>query len=294
MPRRGGKYLPIQVGTDLPPMGFRRIQAANLSGWNGNPNDPQWRMLITEIAHLVRGADVMPPQPRRLTLHEQLVLWLRAHRQQATLLGFGAVALIAVLTAVWWYAVASAPRREAAAIMAGLGAPQAAMDRKVVGTISLDTVVADFNTHYVNEIKADGTYALSGEQIEDGANGADADGNFRNSGSSTGRVHTGTVQIIDATHFRANTSVYELVKPVLPPGQPNPSLLGTWTTSGNVSGQQWNWTWTSKTPGVYHFEGHFSDHGQIQFLQWSVDGDLIGHWLDRRRVLTQSSTPRMC
>jgi hypothetical protein len=53
--KEGGKYLPIQVGTDQPPMGFRRIQAANLSQWKGNAQDPQWRLLITEIAHLVRG-----------------------------------------------------------------------------------------------------------------------------------------------------------------------------------------------------------------------------------------------
>jgi hypothetical protein len=276
--KEAGKYLPIQVGTDQPPMGFRRIQAANLSQWHGNAQDPQWRLLITEISLLVRGAGMAVPIPRTLTLYEQLALWLRTHRQQATLLGFGAVALVAVMTAVWWYAVASAPRRAAAAFVAGLGAPQAAMDRNVVGTLSLDTVVADFNTHYVNKIKADGTYVLSGEQQEDGANGADADGNFRNTGSNTGRVHTGTVQIIDATHFRANTAVYELVKPVLPPGQPNPSLLGTWTTSGNVSGQQWNWTWSSTTPGVYHFEGHFADHGQINFANglWTATSLVSG------------------
>jgi hypothetical protein len=276
--KEAGKYLPIQVGTDQPPMGFRRIQAANLSQWNGNAQDPQWRLLITEISHLVRGAGTPAPIPRQLNLYERLLLWLRSHRQQATLLAFGAVALVAVLTAVWWYALASAPRREAAAVIAGLGAPQAAMDRKVVGTLTLDTVVADFNTHYVNVIKADGTYALTGEQEEDGANGADANGNFRNTGSNTGRVHTGSVQIIDATHFRANTSVYELVKPVLPPGQPNPSLLGTWTTSGNVSGQQWNWTWTSTTAGVYHFEGHFADHGQVNFANglWTATSLVTG------------------
>jgi hypothetical protein len=53
--KEGGKYLPIQVGTDQPPMGFRRIQAANLSQWKGNAQDPQWRLLITEIANLVGG-----------------------------------------------------------------------------------------------------------------------------------------------------------------------------------------------------------------------------------------------
>jgi hypothetical protein len=280
--KEGGKYLPIQMGADLPPMGFRRIQAANLSQWKGNAQDPQWRLLITEITHLVRGAGSVPPPPRKLTLSEQLLLWLRLHRQQATLLVFAAIALVAVMTAVWWHAVASAPRQEAAAVITGLaaptGAPTAAMDQAVVGTLTLDTVVADFNTHYVNQINADGSFVLTGVQEEDGTNGADAQGNFRNVGTNTGRVHTGTVQIIDGTHFRANTALYELVKAVLPPGQPNPSLLGTWTTRGNVSGQQWIWTFTSTTPGAYHFEGHFADHGQTNFSHglWTATSLVTG------------------
>ena len=237
--------------------------------------------LITEIAHLVRG-DVERPVPRPQTLYEKMRLWVRGHRQQLTLLAFGAIALAAVMTAVWWYAVASVPHQQAAAVVAPAPtpspAPKAAMDGAVVGTLTLDTVLADFNTHYVNQINADGTFVLTGVQEEDGANAADANGNFRNVGSNTGRVHTGTVQIIDGTHFRANTAVYQLVKPVLPPGQPNPSLLGSWTTSGDVSGQQWNWTWTSVTPGAYHFEGHFADHGQVNFANgvWSATSSVTG------------------
>ncbi len=59
--KEGGKYLPIQIAADLPPMGFRRIQAADLRSWNGNAQDPQWRLLVTEIASLVGGKDVVAP-----------------------------------------------------------------------------------------------------------------------------------------------------------------------------------------------------------------------------------------
>jgi hypothetical protein len=292
--KEGGKYLPIQVGTDLPPMGFRRIQAANLSQWRGNAQDPQWRLLITEIAHLVGADGVAPPLPRPLTQYEKIARWLRVHQQRAVLLVFATIALVAVMTAVWWYAVASVPRQPIAAINTPAPEPapsptpspspspsraaQDTVDRAVVGTLTLDTVVADFTTHYVNQINSDGTFVLTGSQEEDGANAADANGNFRNVGLNTGRVHTGTVQLIDDTHFRANTSVYQLLKPVLPPGQPNPSLLGTWTTSGNVAGQQWRWTWTSTSPGSYHFEGHFADHGRAQFANgvWSATSLVTG------------------
>src|SRR5580692_7552614 len=61
--KEGGKYLPIQVGTEQPPMGFRRIQAANLSQWHGNAQDPQWRLLITEIGNLVRADAAGAPTP---------------------------------------------------------------------------------------------------------------------------------------------------------------------------------------------------------------------------------------
>lgn len=278
--KEAGKYLPIQVGTDQPPMGFRRIQAANLSQWHGNSEDPQWRLLVTEIGHLVRGTGdavvpALPPPPRPAA---QAVPWLRAHRQQAILLSLGAIALVAVMTAVWWRAVASVPRQAAVPVIAQSPIPQATMDSAVVGMLTLDTVVADFNTHYVNQINADGSYVLTGTQEEDGTNGADANGNFRNVGTNTGRVHTGTVQLIDATHFRANTSVYQLVKPVLPSGQANPSLLGTWTTSGSAAGQAWNWTFVSTTPGQYHFEGHFADHGQSNFANgiWSATSRVTG------------------
>jgi hypothetical protein len=43
-----GKYLPVQIGGELP-MGFTRIQAADLRNWFGNAQDAQWRLLIDEI-----------------------------------------------------------------------------------------------------------------------------------------------------------------------------------------------------------------------------------------------------
>jgi hypothetical protein len=150
----------------------------------------------------------------------------------------------------------------------------------MVGVFTVDTVVADFNTHYVNTINADGTYVLTGTQEEDGTNAADANGNYRNVGTNTGRVHTGTVQIIDNSHFQANTTVYQLTRALLPPGQPNPSLLGSWSATGNASGQLWAWTWTSQTPGHYHFEGRMSDRGHAKFAN--------GQWTATSSVTSQS------
>ena len=315
--KEGGKYLPIQIGVDQPPMGFRRIQAADLRNWNGNRQNPQWRLLITEIANLVGGSNPPPTAPTPIpTPPERTAVGLRMSHRPAALLSVGALALVAVILAAWWYGRSGSPQREAPAGSADImpSAPNPAPgdveparvadvtpaaphpgkgrighavaaprtptpsnpanggpDPAIVGVFTLDTVVADFNTHYVNAINADGTYLLTGTQEEDGTNAADSNGNFRNVGLNTGRVHTGTVQIIDNTHFQANTTVYQLTKALLPPGQPNPSLLGTWSGTGNASGQLWTWTWSSTTPGHYHFEGHMSDRGHVNFAngQWT-------------------------
>ena len=48
------KYLPVQISGELP-MGFGRIQAANLRAWFGDAHDPQWRLLIGEIVKRVGG-----------------------------------------------------------------------------------------------------------------------------------------------------------------------------------------------------------------------------------------------
>jgi hypothetical protein len=281
---KAGKYLPILLGVEEPPMGFRQIQAADLAAWNGNAHDPQWRLLIAEIGNLVRGSGaVSPPPPPPQTVVEKALLWVRAHRQQAGLLSLGAVALLAVILAVFWYALASGPQRQAAELTAKftsstLYPTKGGVDPAVVGTYTADSVVADFNTRYVDTINADGTYVLTGEQEEDGYGAGDANGNYRNTGTNTGRVHTGTTQIIDATHFSANGTEYQLLKSFLPPGQPNPSLLGVWTATGTVGGQLWTWTWTSRTPGTYHFEGHWSDHGRTTFANrlWTATSTVTG------------------
>jgi hypothetical protein len=239
---------------------------------------------LRRLVDAVRAILAMDPVPQQApTPVATTVSWLRTHRQQAALIGLGAVALVAVILAVWWYALASAPRRQAAAIAAQftsatLYPAKGGVDPGAVGSFTLETIVVDFNTHYVDTINADGTFVLTGLQEEDGTGSGDANGNYRNVGSNTSRVHTGTVQIIDDTHFRSGTTVYQLIKPVLPRGQPNPSLLGTWTASGNVAGQLWNWTWKSTTPGSYHFEGHFSDHGHTRFANglWSATSLVTG------------------
>lgn len=65
------KLLPVQIGAATPPMGFRRLQAAQLSGWRGDGADPQFRLLVTEVQTLIgdsmrmqgNATPAVPPQP---------------------------------------------------------------------------------------------------------------------------------------------------------------------------------------------------------------------------------------
>lgn len=59
----GHKFLPVQVDESLPPVGFRRIQAANLQNWHGDRSNAQWQLLVREARSLVGGEAPATPAP---------------------------------------------------------------------------------------------------------------------------------------------------------------------------------------------------------------------------------------
>jgi hypothetical protein len=59
--RNHNKFLPVQIDDAKPPIGFSRIQAAQLRNWDGNQNTPQWQMLTGEIRNVMNG--VVSTQP---------------------------------------------------------------------------------------------------------------------------------------------------------------------------------------------------------------------------------------
>jgi hypothetical protein len=59
--RTRSQYLPVQIDDADPPIGFSRIQAAQLKNWDGNRKSPQWQMLIGEVRRVMEGAGVAQP-----------------------------------------------------------------------------------------------------------------------------------------------------------------------------------------------------------------------------------------
>lgn len=63
--RDRGKLIPVMIENCAPPFGFGEIQAANLAGWNGEADNPHWKLLLEGIQRAVgaapTGAASAPP-----------------------------------------------------------------------------------------------------------------------------------------------------------------------------------------------------------------------------------------
>jgi uncharacterized membrane protein YhaH (DUF805 family) len=62
MARDRGVLIPAMLDNSPPPFGFGEVQAANLTGWRGDANHPEWRRLVTAITSAA-GAPKRPAQP---------------------------------------------------------------------------------------------------------------------------------------------------------------------------------------------------------------------------------------
>src|SRR5215831_14007407 len=71
--RNANKLVPVQIENLDIPLGFRGIQTANLVGWNGELDDPEFRKLIRALTERVgvhatpsTAVTVPPPVPARV------------------------------------------------------------------------------------------------------------------------------------------------------------------------------------------------------------------------------------
>lgn len=62
--RLKGCLVPVLIEPVRPPAGFRGIQAADLSGWEGDPQEAPFRRLVADIARKIGAAPHPPADPR--------------------------------------------------------------------------------------------------------------------------------------------------------------------------------------------------------------------------------------
>jgi len=57
--------VPVQIDPVAPPLGFRRLQAADLTGWTGRPSHPEFRKLLRDIESVMDlGVPQSPPMAK--------------------------------------------------------------------------------------------------------------------------------------------------------------------------------------------------------------------------------------
>ena len=108
--RRRGILVPVLFDHEPPPMGFRGIQAADLTGWNGDAADATIKQLLEDLSPVVRqgassrqAADEAPspglerPRPSsRASAHFLSRLWWQSRRTSLI-----AIALLAAIGIAW-------------------------------------------------------------------------------------------------------------------------------------------------------------------------------------------------
>ena len=55
MGRDKSVLIPVMIDNVQPPFGFGEVQAANLSGWNGAPDDANWRRFVDAVSSFAKG-----------------------------------------------------------------------------------------------------------------------------------------------------------------------------------------------------------------------------------------------
>lgn len=61
--KRMKALVPVQIDPSGPPLGFSRIQTANLSQWDGDPGHPEWRKVLDRVRHHGADTSAAPPTP---------------------------------------------------------------------------------------------------------------------------------------------------------------------------------------------------------------------------------------
>lgn len=65
--QESGRYLPITIDRVRPPLGFREIQAIDLSDWEGDVSDPGFQAVLAAVRAVHEGRYVAPPPSFSIT-----------------------------------------------------------------------------------------------------------------------------------------------------------------------------------------------------------------------------------
>jgi TIR domain-containing protein len=145
---------------------------------------------------------------------------------------------------------------------------RANVDPVLVGTFEFDSVVDDYNWHFVYTIKPDAKYRLITTQEENGTYRA-ANGSYWTKGAATGRVRTGSYRAVGTAAIELNsstgTATFRPEDPAVTIDQKHPIMLGLWRSTIQQGGLTWTLTIQNNPDGTFHFQGQAEDNGTCIF-----------------------------
>ena len=124
--RRRGILIPVCIDPVDIPLGFRRVQAADLTRWKGGENDPELTKLCARIADLVGQPPRQPVDKSATSVGRLSQVFGRGWRQHRVVVAAGlmAFAVVALATSAWFGLGSSGPRRPADGIVDCPDCPQ--------------------------------------------------------------------------------------------------------------------------------------------------------------------------
>ena len=177
------------------------------------------------------------------------------------------------------------------------------VDPGLIGTFKRDSIIDDYDWHFIYSIAADGACHMVMTQEENGTYSG-GNGAYRTVGIKTGHVRTGTYRAagrtaIEVTSATGVTAIFQPAQRIPPINQNNPVMLGVWRATVVQGGMTWTLTIQNNRDGTYRYQGRTEDNGRCVFVdqQWrstsAVTGksDMGGYrFLDGRQVEITGTT----
>ncbi len=156
------------------------------------------------------------------------------------------------------------------------------VDPGLIGTFTRDSVIDDYDWHFIYSIAADGTCHLVMTQEENGTFSG-GHGAYRTVGIKTGHVRTGTYRAagrtaIEVTSAAGVTAIFQPTQRIPPINQTNPVMLGIWRATVVQAGMTWTLTIQNNRDGTYRYQGRTEDKGRCAFAdqQWRSTSAVTG------------------
>jgi TIR domain len=159
---------------------------------------------------------------------------------------------------------------------------RASVDPAVVGTLVLDSVIDDYDWHFIYSIAAAGSYRLITTQTEDGTYRA-GNGGYRTVGGKTGRARTGSYRAvgnaIEVKPAAGAAVIFRAAAADTTVDQAHPVMLGVWRSTIQLAGLAWTLTIQNNPDGSFHYQGQTEDSGTCMFAD--------GRWWTKSAVTGQ-------